>query len=89
MYIAHCYQQGLAASTTRTHISALSFTFQLGGYQDLTQNFLIKKQLQGFSKVRPTIDNRLPITPDILARIVSALPSATSSAFISTLLHAI
>lgn len=88
MYIAHCYQQGLAASTTRTHISALSFTFQLGGYQDLTQNFLIKKQLQGFSKVRPTIDNRLPITPDILARIVSALPSTTTSAFISTLLHA-
>lgn len=28
LYIAHCYQIGLAASTTRTHISALSFTFQ-------------------------------------------------------------
>lgn len=88
LYIAHCYQIGLVASTTRTHISALSFTFQLGGYQYLTQNFLIKKQLQGFSKVRPTMDNRLPITPDILARIVSALPFATTSAFISTLLHA-
>lgn len=35
-YIAHCFTQGLAASTTRTHISALSFIFQLGGYQDLT-----------------------------------------------------
>lgn len=34
------------------------------------------------------MDNRLPKTPDILARIVSALPSTTTSAFISTLLHA-
>lgn len=43
-YIAHCFTQGLAASTTRTHISALSFIFQLGGHQDLTQHFIIKKQ---------------------------------------------
>ncbi|XP_062616033.1 uncharacterized protein LOC134277737 isoform X1 [Saccostrea cucullata] len=88
LYIAHCYQLGLAASTTRTHIAALSFTFQLGGYQDLTQSFLIKKQLQGFSKVKPSIDNRLPITPDILSKVVAALPSITTCAFNSTLLHA-
>ncbi|XP_056019237.1 uncharacterized protein LOC130054234 isoform X2 [Ostrea edulis] len=88
LYIAHCFQSGLAASTTRTHIAALSFTFQLGGYQDLTQNFLVRKQLQGFSKVKPVMDNRLPITPDILSKIVSALPSITNSAFSSTLLHA-
>ena len=88
LYIAHCYQSGLAASTTRTHIAALSFTFQLGGYQDLTQNFLVKKQLQGFSKVKPAMDNRLPITPNILSKLVSALPSITTSAFSNTLFHA-
>lgn len=68
LYIAHCYKQGLAASTTKTHISALSYTFQIAGYPDLTQHFLVKKQLQGFSKVRPTVDCRLPITPPLLLK---------------------
>ena len=79
LYIAHCYRQGLAASATKTHISALSYTFQLAGYPDLTQHFLVKKQLQGFSKVRPSYDCRLPITPSILAKIIEALPSVTTS----------
>ena len=79
LYIAHLYRQGLAASTIKTHISALSYTFQLAGYPDLTQHFLVKKQLQGFSKVRPSYDCRLPIYPAILAKIIEALPSVTTS----------
>lgn len=54
LYIAYCYTQGLAASTTRTHVSALSFTFQFRGFKDITQHFLIKKQLQGFTKLNPS-----------------------------------
>lgn len=88
LYIANCYRQGLAASTTRTHLSALSFTFQLSGYNDITQHFWVKKQLQGYSKVKPANDSRLPITPHILSKIVYALPHTTSSAFTSILLHA-
>ena len=88
LYIAHCYRQGLAASTTKTHISALSYTFQIAGYPDLTQHFLVKKQLQGFSKVRPSNDCRLPITPSILAKIIEALPSVTTSHFTRILLQA-
>lgn len=88
LYIAHCYKQGLAASTTKTHISALSYTFQLAGYPDLTQHFLVKKQLQGFSKVRPTVDCRLPITPPVLLKIIEALPCTTDSNFTKSLLQA-
>lgn len=88
LYIAHCYKQGFAASTTKTHMSALSYTFQLAGYPDLTQHFLVKKQLQGFSKVRPTVDCRLPITPPVLQKIIEALPHTTDSRFTKTLLQA-
>lgn len=87
-YIAHCFTQGLAASTARTHISALSFIFQLGGHQDLTQHFIIKKQLQGYSKTKPSQDARLPITPTILSKIILSLPHVTNSSFIKCLLHA-
>jgi hypothetical protein len=78
----------LAASTAKTHVSALSYTFQLGGFQDFTQHFIVKKQLQGFSKVRPSSDSRLPITPPILLKIVSVLPMVTDSEFTRLLLHA-
>ena len=89
LYIAHCYRQRLAASTTKTHISALRYTFKLVGYPVLTQHFLVKKkQLQGFSKVRPSNDCRLPITPSILAKIIEALPSVTTSHFTRILLQA-
>lgn len=88
LYIAHCYKQGLAASTTKTHCSALSYTFQLAGYPDLTQHFPVKKQLQGFSKVRPTVDCRLPNTPPVLHKIIEALPCTTDSKFTKTLLQA-
>lgn len=47
-FIAHCYQSNLAASTTRTIVSALSFICQLSSFQDFTQHFLIKKNAARF-----------------------------------------
>jgi integrase len=87
-FIAHCYQINLAASTTRTVISALSFVFQLGSCTDLTQHFVIKKMLQGFQKAKPSCDPRLPITPEILQKLIQALPYTADSYFSQTLLRA-
>ena len=88
LYIAFCYRQNLAASTTKTHIAALSFTFKLGNYQDLTQHFLVKKQLVGFTKLNPSVDARLPITRSILKKLIEVLPHISNSTFIRTMLHA-
>lgn len=87
-FIAHCYIKGLAASTTRTFISSLSFIFQLGNYQDISQTFLIKKMLKGFHKSKPTTDPRLPITPEILSSLLQSLEHTTSSFFTKLLLKA-
>lgn len=76
-FIAHCYQSNLAASTTRTIVSPLSFICELSSFQDFTQHFLIKQMFQGFLKVKPTCDPRLPITPEILLKLVQALPHKT------------
>lgn len=62
-FLAHCYLKGLAAATTRTLVSSLSFVFQLGSYPDITQHFICKKMLQGFHKSKPSRDARLPISP--------------------------
>ena len=42
-FIVHGFLKQLAASSIRTVISSLSFTFQLGCYQDIKQNFIVKK----------------------------------------------
>lgn len=87
-FIAHCYLKGSAASTVRTLISALSFIFQLGNFVDIIQHFIIKKMLQGFLKVKPSSDSRLPITPNILKSFLLALEHTTSSFFTKCLLRA-
>lgn len=87
-FIAHCYLKGFDASTTSTLISSLSFIFQLGNYTDITQNFIIRKMLQGFRKSKPSSDSRLPITPTILKKIIHALEFTTTSAYTKSLLRA-
>lgn len=64
--------------------------FQLGGHQDLTQHFefIIKKHLQCYSKIKPSQDARLPIIPTLLSKIILSLPHVINSAFIKGLLHA-
>lgn len=87
-FIAHCFLTNLAASTTRTLVSSLSFTFKLGVCEDITQHFIVKKMLQGYQKCQPSNDARLPITPMILQKLVNALDHTTSSPFIRALLRA-
>lgn len=81
------YQSNLAASTNRTIVSALSFICQLSSLQDFTQHLLIKNAAR-FQTVKPTCDPRLPITPEILLKLVQALPHTTDSYFSRTLLRA-
>ena len=87
-FIAHCYIKGSAASTVRTAVSALSFVFQLGAFTDITQHIIVKKILQGFQKIKPSSDARLPITPNILKFLLQALEHTTSSFFTKLLLRA-
>lgn len=87
-FLAHCYLKGFAAATTRTLVSSLSFIFQLGSYTDITQHFICKKMLQGFSKAKPSADSRLPITPSILQQIVNSLQFTTKSDFLRKLFKA-
>ena len=87
-FIDHCFLKQLAASSTRTIISSLSFTFQFGGFQDITQHFIVKKMLLGFQKSKPSSDARLPITPTILTQLVNALQHTISSNLLRILFKA-
>lgn len=88
LFIAHCYQLGLASSTVLTYVSALGYTFKMGNFEDITQHFIIKKTLQGYQKLTQTPDSRLPITPAILYKLVDSLGDSVSSYFLRVTLKA-
>ena len=88
LFIANCYDSNFAASTVLTYVSALSFFHRKRNWADPTQNFLVKKCLQGYQKDRPSADKRKPITINILLKIIESLSHTTGSHFTRILLKA-
>ena len=87
-FIAHLFTQNYQPSTIASYISAISFVHKLNDLADPTESFLIKKILKGAQNLRKSCDTRLPITKDILSKIVNALSFVIPEHFNRTLLKA-
>ena len=79
LFISYCYKKQLAPQTVTTYISALSHFNKMENHEDPTQNFVVKRALQGFQKLKGKHDTRLPITPSVLNRLVNSLSQCTAS----------
>lgn len=86
LFIAVCFSQGLACSTVTTYVSALSFQHKIRNMADPTQNFIVKKCLQGYRNRTGIVDSRLPITPCILKQLIASLQYTASSYFLRVLM---
>lgn len=53
-------------ATVRTYLSALSYRFKIRGLPDPTNAFIVKQTVTGLERIKPSMDNRLPITLPIL-----------------------
>lgn len=85
-YIAHLSSSGLSASTVSTYISGLSHTHKLHALTDNTKSFLVSKMIEGLKRLKnPKTDARLPISLDLLKRLIHALPFVCSSTYESTM----
>ena len=80
-FIAHLFESSRAPSTIASHLSAISFVHKLANVPDPTQNFIVKKLLKGTQNLSKLIDSRLPITYNILARLIAALEHTVQPAF--------
>lgn len=80
-FIAHHYEQGSSVSTISSYLSALSFKQKVEQIEDNTNNFLVKKLLIGFRKLKNNTDSRLPITFSILNKLPHALYSICSQGY--------
>lgn len=87
-FIAFLYDTGYKPSTIASYISAISFIHKLNSWSDPTNNFLVKKILKGTQNLSKTIDARLPITKDILKRLVNAVECVIIGKYNKVLLRA-
>ena len=65
-FIAFLAYNSYTPSTTKTYVSALSFSLKCKGLQDTTQHFIVKQMLKGMNKLYGTSDMRLPITVQMM-----------------------
>lgn len=81
MFIAHLSLKGLAHATISSYISGIGFKCKLLGVSDNTQNFLIRKLLEGIKRSNHSKDCRLPITKHILEKLIKTTSLVCSSNF--------
>ena len=72
-YVTHLYAIGLKPRTIQSHLSALAFVHKIRNLPDPTQSFFIAKLMAGISKQNPSCDGRLPITMNLLRRMLPAV----------------
>ena len=84
-YIADLVSKGYAPSTVASHVSAIAFFHKLVGQDDPTSHFFIKRMLLGANKLHRTIDSRVPISVEILRKLVDSTSHVCSSLYESAL----
>ncbi len=85
-YIAYMSHTGLSASTITIYISGISTMHKLNGQTDNTKSFLVTKILKGSKrKNSPKADLRLPVSFNLLKRLIQSLPFVCTSVYESTM----
>ena len=72
-FIGFMSAKGLSDAAARTYIAGMSYKLKLQNYPDETQNFIVKKLLEGDKRLSKCKDTRSLITLDILHKIINAL----------------
>lgn len=80
-YLFFLAEKGVSGSTVSSALSALSFWFQLLGWEDVTKSFPVRRVVRGWKRVTHLPDTRRPVSIQILLAILSLLPNVCSSEY--------
>lgn len=80
-YMCHLYKNGFSFSTVNCYLGGLSFFSKLNNFEDNTQKFVVRKMVDGIKRTRSNKDARLPITRELLSKLLTILPSVCRSQF--------
>jgi hypothetical protein len=87
-FISYMFIIKYAPATISTYVGAIAAINRLCGGSDLFSCYWIKKMLAGIKRHSNSFDQRLPITSDILYRLLDSLPHITSLVYTQALLRA-
>lgn len=88
LFIAYLHALSFSHNTICTYVSAVSYLHKLQGHGDLSDSFLVRKSLLGIKRLCPAVDVRLPITIDILHKLVKCLDELGIALYKRTLYRA-
>lgn len=81
-FIAYLSLNRFSPSSVKCYVSGLNFYHKLKNFYDLTQVFVVRKLLDGIKRSKsPVPDARLPITYDILKKLIANLPIICNSKY--------
>lgn len=87
-FVSWLHMEGKSHNTINTYVAGLSYYHRLNGFTDPTQFFIIKKLIKGAQQLSSTPDIRLPITPQILQKLVQAVKYTVSTKYNRLMLRA-
>ena len=73
-YIAYLFSNKLSPATIATNLSAISFKHKALQLPDPSDSFIIRKVMKGVQNSKGQLDTRLPITFQILKKLIDSLP---------------
>jgi hypothetical protein len=74
--------------TVSLYLSALNFECKLSQLEDFSNNFIIRKMLEGLRRSNKKKDTRLPISKELLSNLITVLPSVCASDYEAALFSA-
>ncbi|XP_066486991.1 vomeronasal type-2 receptor 26-like [Tiliqua scincoides] len=78
LFLLHLQRSGRAVSSLPGFMSAIAFVSKAGGYPDFTQDFRVRRMLEGFARKTPPVrDHRRPIMPELLRGYMGFLTLAS------------
>jgi hypothetical protein len=72
-FIAYLSCKKCSHATAKTCLSSISFQCKIKNWIDMTLTFIVMKLLEGMYRLKKTTDARMPITVQLLSKIVQAL----------------
>lgn len=90
LYIAHLWNLGLKASSIRSNLSALSFFHKINRKSDPCSSYFIRQVLKGAeNRSGPSKLKLLPISKQILHKMIDAIPSVIHNIYDKVLFKAL
>ena len=88
MFIGYLQLRGYAPTSITSYVCAIAYIHKILGMPDPSSSYLVQKILAAAVKINPSADGRLPITLDILSRLIRAIPSCLTNPYLCSLFRA-